>query len=430
MGNPRRIQVRALRELAEAWEQAIRRYVTSDGDAVAAVRILEPLKSSIGSPTLIALTAALSRAEGWEQDADGVFRYELTGGYIAFDPASCELEIVAQLAADVQAEGEAGTTVSGPVEDDVEAEAVGRYYDDGWGGRTESTGRQDAATNADRELAQARAEWLARARAKEEAEAAGTAQARAEEAAQAALSDAMAARRAELERQAVHQLTAVGEQGRATFQQVVALAYRDAMLAYARSRHAQGVRVSDSGGVLDIEFRTVDPRYREPGGDVRINFRYRPDTGEVERFEVDDLHAGPPFSDDDARLDRAATEVARIVESNARIEEVAHPEIRSCLLRGVSLPLPTSPRVPRLRGPGTRRLRIGESRLRNAPLTSGLRMANSSAPAGQWHRVLSPPRDPRMPTMRRIWICRPSASPRSRSSCTPFSARCPSARPG
>ncbi len=325
MGNPRRIRVRALRELAEAWEQAVRRHVTSHGDTVAAVRIREPLKSSMGSPTLIALTAALSRTEGWEQDADGVFRCELTGGYIAFDPASCELEIVAELAADVLAEGEARTTVSGSVEDDLEAEGVGRYYDDGWGGHTESTGRQDAATNADRELAQARAERLARARAEAEAGAAGTDQARAEEAAQAALSEATAARMAELERQAVQQLTAVGEQGRAMFQQVVALAYRDAMLAYARSSHARGVRVSDSGGVLDIEFRTADPRYREPGVGVRINFRYRPDTGEVERFEVDDLYAGPLISDNDARLDRAATEVARIVESNARIEEVLQP---------------------------------------------------------------------------------------------------------
>jgi hypothetical protein len=76
----------------------------------------------------------------------------------------------------------------------------------------------------------------------------------AREAARAALAAATADRTAELERQAIEQLTVVGVQGRAVFQQALPLAYRDAILAYARSRHAEGVRVSGSDGVLDIEF--------------------------------------------------------------------------------------------------------------------------------------------------------------------------------
>jgi hypothetical protein len=56
---------------------------------------------------------------------------------------------------------------------------------------------------------------------------------------------------------------------------------------------------------------------------VRVRFRYRADTGEVEMFEVDDLRAGPPLADHDARHERAAADVAAIVESNALIEEVS-----------------------------------------------------------------------------------------------------------
>lgn len=56
---------------------------------------------------------------------------------------------------------------------------------------------------------------------------------------------------------------------------------------------------------------------------VRVRFRYRADTGEVEVFEVDDLHFGPRLVDHDARHDRAAADVARIVERNALIEEMA-----------------------------------------------------------------------------------------------------------
>lgn len=56
---------------------------------------------------------------------------------------------------------------------------------------------------------------------------------------------------------------------------------------------------------------------------VRVRFRYRADTGEVELFEVDDLHSGPRLADHDARHDRAAADVASIIERNALIEEVA-----------------------------------------------------------------------------------------------------------
>jgi hypothetical protein len=56
---------------------------------------------------------------------------------------------------------------------------------------------------------------------------------------------------------------------------------------------------------------------------VKIRFRFNAVTGEVEAFEVDDLRDGPRLADHDARHDRAAAEVARIVEANALIEEVA-----------------------------------------------------------------------------------------------------------
>jgi FtsH ternary system domain X3 len=56
---------------------------------------------------------------------------------------------------------------------------------------------------------------------------------------------------------------------------------------------------------------------------VKVRFRFNSVTGEVEAFEVDDLRDGPRLADHDARHDRAAAEVARIVEVNALIEEVA-----------------------------------------------------------------------------------------------------------
>jgi len=56
---------------------------------------------------------------------------------------------------------------------------------------------------------------------------------------------------------------------------------------------------------------------------VKVRFRFNAVTGEVEAFEVDDLRDGPRLADHDARHDRAAADVARIIEANALIEEVA-----------------------------------------------------------------------------------------------------------
>jgi hypothetical protein len=56
---------------------------------------------------------------------------------------------------------------------------------------------------------------------------------------------------------------------------------------------------------------------------VKVRFRFNSVTGEVEAFDVDDLHDGPRLADHDARHERAAADVGRVVEANALIEEVA-----------------------------------------------------------------------------------------------------------
>lgn len=56
---------------------------------------------------------------------------------------------------------------------------------------------------------------------------------------------------------------------------------------------------------------------------VKVRFRFNAVTGDVEAFEVDDMHDGPRLADHDARHDRAANDVARVIEANALIEEVA-----------------------------------------------------------------------------------------------------------
>ncbi|MFF5290784.1 hypothetical protein [Paractinoplanes globisporus] len=55
---------------------------------------------------------------------------------------------------------------------------------------------------------------------------------------------------------------------------------------------------------------------------VRVQFRFRTGTGEVEFFQVDDVDTGPRQPHHDQRHDEAAADVARVIERNARIDEV------------------------------------------------------------------------------------------------------------
>lgn len=55
---------------------------------------------------------------------------------------------------------------------------------------------------------------------------------------------------------------------------------------------------------------------------VRVRFRYRADTGEVEVFQVDDVGGAPSGADHDRIHERAALDVARVVDRDPLIEEI------------------------------------------------------------------------------------------------------------
>lgn len=254
MCNPRRIRVRATRELAEAWAQEVRRQVTRSGSVAGQAMVREPLSDTVGGPTLNALTQVLAHRDGWSEQPDGTFAYQLDGGVIAFDPSTRELVITATVIAEVNVTGEASATVQSQVSGSVEAEGVGTYYDDGYGGLTEQTAQRDAEQNLARALDEAQRQRREAATREADA-AAGDAVAReAAERADAALAAASTAREAELRRAAAERLLSVGAAGRALFNAALAEAYRDAILAYARSRRASNLHHSEQDGVLDIEF--------------------------------------------------------------------------------------------------------------------------------------------------------------------------------
>jgi hypothetical protein len=245
--------VHATRTLANAWEQEVRRQVTRRGTTVGEAGIREELTGSFGTPTLAALVGVLMRADGWEADGEG-FRHALDGGHVTYHPATRELEIVARAESEVEVSAEASTVVAGQLTDTVDADGEGTYYDDEWAGHTRRRAEADAEADAARALDAQAANLAHEARRRAEEDQGASVEAQAARRADAAFAQASADRTEQLRRDAAARLDAVGVQGRAVFHQALADAYRDAILAYARSRRAEGVRCTRDGGVLDIEF--------------------------------------------------------------------------------------------------------------------------------------------------------------------------------
>jgi len=253
MCNPRRVRVQATRQLTQTWEQEVRRRVTATGMAVGEARTREPLGSNLGAPVIAALTAVLSRAAGWEW-RDEAFRHSLAGGELSYHPDVRVLEIVAHATEQVSATGTATALARGEVDEAITAEGAGTYYDDRWGGTTEQTARDDAQRAAEAAL-----DAVARQRIEQERAAADRAEGADVERlaagrARQEVAQLTQRRGAELRAAAAARLTQVGVQGRNIFHLALAEAYRDAILAYARSRQAQGLTMSERDGVLDIEF--------------------------------------------------------------------------------------------------------------------------------------------------------------------------------
>jgi hypothetical protein len=70
---------------------------------------------------------------------------------------------------------------------------------------------------------------------------------------------------------------------------------------------------------------------------LRVRFRFDAATGEVQTFLVEDIDQRAPAADHDARHDRLAAEVGRVIERHARVEQ---------LPAGTEVPPETVPAYP------------------------------------------------------------------------------------
>ena len=254
MCNPRRVTVTATRDIAEAWQREVSRTVQLTEQVTGEARLRQALSSRLGSPALRALEARLAAGTpGWEEAPEG-YRCNVEGGYVLYQLDEQALEIVATVADVVTAQGTARTVLEGEVRDTLSASAEGHYYEDGYAEQNEARARREAEQEIQKTLEAGVRERLDRAQQQAEAAEAVRLQVEAQTAARQELANVTAERQTLLARQAEAHLETVGLRCRQAFNQLLALAYRDAILAYARRHGAEGISCRDEEGVLEIEF--------------------------------------------------------------------------------------------------------------------------------------------------------------------------------
>ena len=255
MCNPRRINITASRQLNEAWEREITRSVELIEEVQGEARVLQPLDSSLGDDTISALESSFESGQpGWEATENG-YRFEIQGGYIEYLRERRALEIVALLEDTINTQGEVSSRLTGEIIEEITIEGTGSYYDDGYAGKDKDFGKKAAERDIDQKFEKEKREARRRAEDNAEEEASKEMEEQALKVAQDKLNQLSEERKAELAEQARNNLQVVGLRGRQAFHRVLAQAYKNRLLEWARNNGAENIHCSDDDDdLLEIEF--------------------------------------------------------------------------------------------------------------------------------------------------------------------------------
>ena len=259
MCNPKKVMIHLARSIEEAWRRTVVQAASAEGEATELGRIVAEIRldEEMGETALEMLESVLENGfddfEPWARDDRGRLFREVENAVMIFEPGTGALTVEARLAETLTAEERAEAVAAGFTAGEVAAEAVARYYDDGWGGRTRERALEEAGEKGERQLDEA-AEVLHR---EQNPEAFAEAEARAREKAgllageklERMKTDARRSMRTRLQKtlhdseQRVYRIMnrAVGE------------AYRQSLLRVVEESGGRVLRDEKTGSVIDME---------------------------------------------------------------------------------------------------------------------------------------------------------------------------------
>ncbi len=259
MCNPRRVMVHLTETIEEAWRTTVTQIAQAEGEVQELARLTADisLDAEMGDAALAMVTRLMAgefeEYDAWAQDENGDFRRELDQVTLVYTPGSGQLIVEARLTELITAEAEAAASAAGFTVGDVAVEAIGRYYDDGWGGRTEERARREAQAQAEQNLAAATAALHQEQHAEELTAAETQARSEAEAAAGAELDRIRAETRAALRQRLQVILADAQDEVYLTMNRLVGEAYRRSLIELALQSGGRVVSDERSGSVINLE---------------------------------------------------------------------------------------------------------------------------------------------------------------------------------
>jgi hypothetical protein len=245
--------------IEQAWRATVEQAALAEDEVGELGRITAdiPLDAEMGEQALRMLERILQGEfedyEPWERDAEGNYRRDLGDVALVYQPGSHQLVVEAALAEAISAEVRATAEASGLTAGEVAVEAIGRYYEDGWGGRTKERAIEEAQAEAEDRLQEA-IEALHRqqhAAELEEAEAEARAQAQAEAAAE--LEHLRAEARQALRRRLQVTLAEAEDRVYHVMNRLVGEAYRRTLIELVQQNGGRVLTDERSGSVINLE---------------------------------------------------------------------------------------------------------------------------------------------------------------------------------
>ncbi len=259
MCNPRRVMINLTQTIEQSWRTLIEQTAQVEGQVQELARIAAdiPLDAEMGDLALQMLERILrGEVEGydaWECDDNGNYRRDLGDIVLVYQPGSHQLLIEARLTELISAEAHATAETSGFTIGEVAVEAVARYYDDGWGQRTEESARTQAETEAKQKLADAIEALHREQHAAQLQTAEAQARVRAEQEAAAALERARIAMRAAMRERLQVLLANAEDRIYHTMNRLVAEAYRQSLIQLVRENGGRVLTDERTGSVMNLE---------------------------------------------------------------------------------------------------------------------------------------------------------------------------------
>jgi hypothetical protein len=258
MCNPRRVAINVNRSINGAWRDTVQQCAraTDQVTEVARIETRIQLDDELAGPALATFERVLAGefggGEAWER-AGTELRTALAGVTLVYDTVRHTLTVETALTESVSAEATAAAEVSGVAVGEVAVEAVGRYYDDGWGGRTEQHALEDARLDAERRLAEA----IDRLRREQNAEAFQSAESQARREAEEQLRARMEQLRADA-RAAIRQrlqltLAQAQERVHRLIARAIGEAYRQTLLQMVRDNGGRVITDEQTGSIINME---------------------------------------------------------------------------------------------------------------------------------------------------------------------------------